>query len=571
MNPKIFTSILCFCLCLSISGCQTTSVTADLVLQNGRIYTVEDPNGVFEAIAIKGDKILNIGTNGELKTHINQTTTVIDLEGKTVIPGFIDSHAHFMNLGYLKLNLDLTKIKNWAEILEMVRTAVKNSKPGVWIEGRGWHQEKWEKLPKIMVEGYPVHKDLSTISPKNPVYLKHTSGHAILANQMAMHLAGIDNNTADPAGGRIIRDKKNQPTGIFLESAKDLIDNLLNESKKKRSEQEIEENDRQAFHLASKTCLQNGITSFHDAGSSFERIRFFKKMVGQRQSPIRLYVMISEKNDSLKKHLSYYKILNYGKNHLTVRAIKQYMDGALGVRGAWLLEPYSDLPSTSGLNDTPLNELRESAKLAMENGFQLCIHAIGDRGNQETINIYENVFGNSPNPGALRWRIEHAQHLHPDDILRFQRLGIIAAIQSIHCTSDGPWVPKRLGEKRSAEGAYVWQKLLKSGAVICNGTDAPVEDINPLANFYAAITRRLSDGSVFYPDQCMTRFQALRSYTIDAAYAAFEENIKGTLAPGKLADLVVFSKDIMTIADEEILSTEVLYTIIGGKILYKKN
>jgi predicted amidohydrolase YtcJ len=286
---------------------------------------------------------------------------------------------------------------------------------------------------------------------------------------------------------------------------------------------------------------------------------------------LNLYVMISEKNDSLKKHLSYYKILNYGKNHLTVRAIKQYMDGALGVRGAWLLEPYSDLPSTSGLNYTSLNELRESAKLAMENGFQLCIHAIGDRGNQETINIYENVFANSPNPGALRWRIEHAQHLHPDDILRFQRLGIIASIQSIHCTSDGPWVPKRLGEKRSAEGAYVWQKLLKSGAIICNGTDAPVEDINPLANFYAAVTRRLADGSVFYPDQCMTRFQALRSYTIDAAYAAFEENIKGTLAPGKLADLVVLSKDIMTIPDEEILSTEVLYTIIGGKILYKKN
>ena len=571
MNLKIFTSILCFCLCLSISSCQTTSVTADLVLQNGRIYTVEDPDHIFEAVAIKGDKIIRIGSNDEIKIYVNHTTSVIDLQGKTVIPGFIDSHAHFMNLGYLKLNLDLTKTKNWAEILEMVKTAVKNSKPGIWIEGRGWHQEKWEKLPETMVEGYPVHKDLSTISPNNPVYLKHTSGHAILANQMAMHLAGIDNNSADPAGGRIIRDKKNQPTGIFLENATDLIDNILNESKMKRSEQEIEENDRQAFHLASKTCLQNGITSFHDAGSSFERIRFFKKMIGHRQSPIRLYVMISEKNDSLKKHLSYYKILNYGKNHLTVRAIKQYMDGALGVRGAWLLEPYSDLPSTSGLNYTPLNELRESAKLAMENGFQLCIHAIGDRGNQETINIYENVFANSPNSGALRWRIEHAQHLHPDDILRFQRLGIIASIQSVHCTSDGPWVPKRLGEKRSAEGAYVWQKLLKSGAIICNGTDAPVEDINPLANFYAAVTRKLPDGSVFYPDQCMTRFQALRSYTIDAAYAAFEENIKGTLAPGKLADLVVLSKDIMTIADEEILSTEVLYTIIGGKILYMKN
>jgi predicted amidohydrolase YtcJ len=246
------------------------------------------------------------------------------------------------------------------------------------------------------------------------------------------------------------------------------------------------------------------------------------------------------------------------------------MDGALGVRGAWLLEPYSDLTTTSGLNDTPLDELRQVGQLAVDNGFQLCMHAIGDRGNQETINIYEELFGTSDGPAERRWRIEHAQHIDPEDIDRFHELGIIAAIQSIHCTSDGSWVPQRLGDKRSSEGAYVWQNLIKSGAIICNGTDAPVEDINPIENFYAAITRRLADGSTFYPDQCLTRFQALRSYTINAAYAGYEENIKGTLTRGKYADLVVLSKDIMTIPEEEILSTEILYTIIGGKILFKK-
>ena len=512
---------------------------------------------------------MKVGSNKEIEINITEKTTVIDLEGKTVVPGFIDSHAHFMNLGYLKLNLDLNNTKNWSEILAMVKSAVKKTSPGMWIEGRGWHQEKWDTLPRDMVEGYPIHKDLSNISPDNPVYLKHSSGHAILVNQKAMEAAGITSQTEDPDGGRLIRDAGNLPTGIFLETAKKYIDKALNKYKKQQSAESTEETDRRAYHLASKTCLQNGITTFHDAGSTFEEIQFFYKMVGQKQASIRLWVMINDDLDSLKKHLSSYKILNF-KDHLTVRAIKQYMDGALGVRGAWMLEPYSDLKTTSGLNDTPIDELRECAKLALDNGFQFCIHAIGDRGNRESIDIFEEIFSNSSNSSDLRWRIEHAQHLNIDDIPRFHELGIIAAIQSIHCTSDGPWVPQRIGPARSEEGAYVWQKLLKSDAKICNGTDAPVEDISPLINFHAAVTRRLPDGSQFYPDQCMSRYQALRSYTIDAAYAGFEEDLKGSLTPGKFADLVVLSKDIMTIPSEEILSTEVLYTIIGGKILYKK-
>jgi predicted amidohydrolase YtcJ len=561
--------ILIIIFSLYSSRCTRQSASADLVLKNGIIYTAEDPRSVHQAIAMKKDKIIQIGTNRGIENTITKKTAVIDLEGKTVLPGFIDSHAHFMNLGYLKLNLDLNDTKSWPEILMMVQEAAENTSPGVWIEGRGWHQEMWNVLPQNLVEGYPVHEKLSKISPQNPVYLKHKSGHAILVNKMAMDLAGINSDTPDPDGGRIIKDKDKRPTGIFIESAKKYIDNALDESKKKRSDMEKEESYRKAYHLASQECLQNGITTFHDAGSTFEKIRFFHRMVGQKQASVRLWVMVNDELDSLKKHIASYKILNF-KNHLTVRAIKQYMDGALGVRGAWLLEPYSDLNSTSGLNDTPLDKLRECAKLALDNGFQFCIHAIGDRGNQETLDIYEETFKTLAGPSDLRWRIEHAQHLDIKDIPRFHKLGVIAAIQSIHCTSDGPWVPQRIGDNRSAEGAYVWQKLLNSGAIICNGTDAPVEDINPLKNFYAAVTRKLPNGSSFYPEQSLTRYQALRSYTIDAAYAGFEEKIKGTLEPGKLADMVVLSRDIMTIPDEEILSTEILYTIVGGKVLYKK-
>jgi predicted amidohydrolase YtcJ len=265
-----------------------------------------------------------------------------------------------------------------------------------------------------------------------------------------------------------------------------------------------------------------------------------------------------------------YKIIGLGDNHLTVRAIKRIIDGALGSHGAWLLEPYTDMPASMGLNTEPLEEMKETARLAIEHGFQFCTHAIGDRANRETLDIYEEAFAAFPDKHDLRWRIEHAQHLHPADIPRFAELGVIASMQGCHCTSDGPWVPRRIGDKRAEEGAYVWRKLLQSGAIICNGTDAPVENVDPLANFYSSVTRQLPDGSQFYPDQCMTRAEALRSYTINAAYAAFEEEIKGSLSVGKLADITVLSQDILTVPAAEILDTEVLYTIVGGEIKYQR-
>ena len=568
---RIFVIItMVFIISCSFVSCIPNSAPADLILTNGKIITLDDQIPQAEAIAVKEGKISAVGSMSDIQPLIGSETEIIDLEGKLAIPAFIEGHAHFMSLGYSKMKLELGKTKTWDEMITMIRGAVKKAAPGEWILGRGWHQEKWKAIPEPIYEGYPVHNDISAVSPDNPVYLTHASGHAVLVNRMAMQLAGVTRETKDPPGGRIVRTADGQPSGVFLENADWLIYAKLEEAQQKRTTDEIEKEEQEALQLAQQTCLENGVATFHDAGESFKTIDFFKKMVDENELRIRLWVMIGEGNDSLKKHLTEYKIINRGDYHLTVRAIKRFMDGALGARGAWLFEPYSDLLSSKGLNTVTIEYLTETAEIAAENDFQLCTHAIGDRGNHETLNIYESVFKKYNNKKDLRWRIEHAQHLHPDDIPRFTQLGVLASMQPNHATSDGPWVPKRLGDRRSEQGAYVWQNLIKTGAKINVGTDAPVEDINTIANFYAAISRRLPDGSRFYPKQCMTREQALQAYTINNAYAAFEEDIKGTLTPGKLADITVLSNDILTVPEENILDTEILYTIVGGKVMYSQ-
>jgi predicted amidohydrolase YtcJ len=294
-----------------------------------------------------------------------------------------------------------------------------------------------------------------------------------------------------------------------------------------------------------------------------------KKMIDEGRMSNRLWVMLRVSNEALAANLAKYKTIDYGGGYLTVRAIKKAIDGALGPRGAWLLEPYADKPGDTGRNTTPVSEIAETAKLALEHGYQLCVHAIGDRANRETLNIFEEAF-KGRDGRSLRWRVEHAQHLNAADVPRFGKLGVIASMQGVHCTSDAPYVLARLGPKRAEEGAYVWQKLMQSGALVTNGTDAPVEDVSPIASYYSTVSRKLSDGSVFYPDQRMSRLEALKSYTINPAFAAFEEDSKGTLKVGKYADLVVLSKDILTVAESEIPSTEIRYTIVGGKVKYKR-
>jgi hypothetical protein len=335
---------------------------------------------------------------------------------------------------------------------------------------------------------------------------------------------------------------------------------------------QIEADLRQVIELAAQESLSKGLTTVSDAGSPPSTIEVMKQVVDERKLPLRVWMMIRETPDRLASDLPKYRTVNYGDKRFTVRAIKRAVDGALGSRGAWMLEPYADLPSTSGLNTDSLDDIRQTAELAITYDYQVAVHAIGDRGNREVLNIYEQTFRRHPEKAGRerRWRIEHAQHLDAADIPRFGTLGVIASMEGIHCTSDAPYVLARLGPKRAEEGAYVWQKLMKTGAVVANGTDAPVEDVDPVPSFYASVSRKVKDGSVFYPAQRMSRMEALRSYTINAAYADFDEDIKGSLRPGKLADITVFSKDIMTIPEDQIPSTEVLYTIVGGKVQYAR-
>jgi predicted amidohydrolase YtcJ len=546
---------------IATRAAQPQTAPADLVLRNGKIVTVDDDRPVAEALAVAGDTIAAVGPNQEIQRYIGRETKVIDLKGALATPGFIDAHVHFTGVGEAARNLKLSTAKNYDDIVQMVAAAAKKAKPGEWILGRGWHQEKWSEPPSPNVEGFPTHDALSRVSPNNPVWLTHASGHAGFANALAMKIAEVTPSTPDPTGGKILKDQKGNSTGLFNERAQSLISDALARDRATRTPAQIEADLRRVIDLAAQESLSKGLTTVSDAGSPPSTIEMMKKVVDERRLPLRVWMMIRETPDKLAADLPKYHI-----------GIKRAVDGALGSRGAWMLEPYADLTTTSGLNTDSLDDIRHTAELAVTYDYQLAVHAIGDRGNREVLNIYEDVFKRHPDKAGKdrRWRIEHAQHLNAADIPRFGRLGVIASMEGIHCTSDAPYVLARLGPKRAEEGAYVWQKLMQSGAVIANGTDAPVEDIDPIPSFYASVSRKLKDGTVFYPAERMTRMEALRSYTIGAAYADFDEGIKGSLRPGKLADITVFSKDIMSIPEDQIPSAHVLYTIVGGTVQYAR-
>ncbi|MFC1662159.1 amidohydrolase [Gemmatimonadota bacterium] len=557
-----FTGALVAGLCVLSAGCTGRSVeVADLVLHHGKVVTVDDATPDGEAVAVLNGRILAVGSDTEIDEYIGSGTEVIDLEGHLAIPGFIDSHVHFSGIGTSQLQLNLMDVANWDEVVEMVAAAVAEAEPGELITGRGWHQEKWDRVPEPNVDGLPLHPSLSAVSPENPVILRHASGHATYANGLAMEMSGIDADTPDPQGGEIVRDGQGNPIGVFRERAGRLLGPAQSNARPT--------DPREVMRLADAEVLSKGITSVHDAGVGFETIDLYKEMIDAGELGVRMNAMIRLGNEELRARFPEYKVQNYGDHHLRVSTIKISIDGALGPHGAWLLEPYEDLPTSSGLNTAPVPDVEEAARIAAELDLQLAVHAIGDRANRESLDIMEATFEAFGGISDRRWRIEHSQHLHPDDIPRFSELGVIPSMQGIHCTSDATYVLERLGEKRAEEGAYVWQKLMAAGSTIPNGTDAPVEDVSALASYYSTVSRALKDGSVFFPDQRMSRMEALESYTINGAYASFEEDIKGTLTPGKLADITVLSKDILTIPEEEILTTDVVYTIVGGDVKYR--
>ena len=508
------TSVILTGFCVLWAGCSAPSgQTADLILHSGTVVTVDDAVSDGEALAVLDGRILAVGSNDEIDAYKGSGTELIDLDGQLAIPGFIDSHVHFSGIGTAQLQLKLMDVANWDEVVEMVAAAVAEAEPGELIAGRGWHQEKWDRTPEPNVDGLPFHQTLDAVSPDNPVLLGHASGHATYANGRAMEMAGIDATTPDPQGGEIVRDSEGNPIGVFREYASRLLGPARANAR--------EPDPREVMELADREVLSKGITSVHDAGVGFGTIDLYKEMIDEGALGVRMNAMIRTGNEELRARFPDYKTDNYGDHNLRVGTIKISIDGALGPHGAWLLEPYEDLPSSSGLNTAPVPNVEEAARIAAELGLQIAIHAIGDRANQESLDIFEATFAAFPGNDDRRWRIEHSQHLHPDDIPRFGAMGVLPSMQGIHCTSDAPYVLERLGEQRAEEGAYVWQKLMATGATIPNGTDAPVEDVSALDSYYSTVSRVLKDGTVFFPDQRMSRMEALESYTINGAYAAF--------------------------------------------------
>ncbi len=550
-------------------GCSGSDNSLDLLITNADIYPVSSTKVEYDAIGVKDGKIVALGKAEDLKIAYANVASELDAKGQFLMPGFIEGHGHYSGLGKSIQNLNFLKDTSWQQITAKVESKVKDLEPGAWIYGRGWHQEKFTVAPEQSEQKYPTHHSISEIAPDHPVILVHASGHSLFANEKAMELAGVNLETPDPDGGKIIRDRDKNAIGVFEERAMTAIRRTYEDYLAEMPEAERKAIWKEAIKLAESEALGKGITSFQDAGSKFYELEWYEEMARNGELDIRLWVMARHSAEELNGKISDYRMLGVGDGFYSCRALKSELDGALGAHGAWMLEEYADKEGFYGQNTTEVSEVEKIAKIAYDNNMQLCVHAIGDKANRLTLDIFE-AYKNRDTVQDLRWRVEHAQHLHPDDIPRFKTIGAIASMQGVHCTSDAPFVETRLGHERSEEGAYAWRSLLDAGAVVVNGTDAPVEDVDPMASIYASVTRKRTNPDMeFIPQQRMTREEALYSYTMAPAYAGFEENEKGSIDVGKYADFVILDKNLLTCSDEELLSANILYTIVGGEIKYQ--
>lgn len=566
---KTYYLFLLLAVFLAIS-CQESTPALDSLIINANIYSVVEDEVAYDAIGIKDGRISILGSSEVLKKSIDEKTKVIDAKGEFLMPGFIEGHGHYSNLGKSLQNLNFLIDTSWQQITAKVAEKLKTIDDGEWVYGRGWHQEKFSILPEDALGKYPTHESISSLSNENPVILIHASGHSLFANEKAMQLAGVTQETPDPVGGKIIKDRSGQPIGIFEERAMTPIWNAYQEYLDEMPKEKRKALWKEAIKYAEEDCLKKGITSFQDAGSKFHELQWYEEMAKNGEHNLRLWVMVRHSAEEMTGKLSKLRMLGVGDGFYTCRAIKSELDGALGAHGAWLLEPYEDKKEFYGQNTTEVSEVEKIAQLAYDNNMQLCVHAIGDKANRATLDIFEK-YKMKDEEADLRWRVEHAQHLHIDDIPRFKKLGAIASMQGVHCTSDAPFVETRLGHERASEGAYAWRSLLDAGAVVVNGTDAPVEDVNPLSSIYASVTRRRENPSMeFIPEQRMTRKEALYSYTMAPAFAAFQEGEKGSIEVGKYADFVVLDRNILTCNEDDIEKIEIIHTIVGGEIKYSK-
>jgi len=541
-----------------LAKCSGLLAAPDLILHGGRIYTLDARDRVVEAVAIEGARIAAVGPDEATLALAGPATIRMDLGGRSVLPGLIDAHGHLSGLAAALRNVDLVGTRSYEAVIERVAARARSTPPGQWVLGRGWDQNDWPE------QVFPHHEALSRAVPDHPVYLTRIDGHAGLANAAALALAGLARSTPDPPGGRIERDRATgEPTGVLVDRAQGLVTRHIPPP----AREELRGLVRQAI----AQCLAAGLTSVHEPGVGAATIDLYGEMIDAGEFDLRLYAMIGAgEREALERYFERGPIVGYGEGRLTVRAIKVVMDGALGSRGAALLEPYRDDPDNVGLLTTTPEELERLLARAIPRGFQVATHAIGDRANRLVLDAYEAALARRNDRPGLRLRIEHAQVLAVEDIARLCRLGVIPSMQATHATSDMYWAGDRLGPERLA-GAYAWRKFLKAGCRIANGSDFPVEGVSPLWGVYAAITRQDHDGwpeGGWRPEERMTRTEALRSFTIDAAYAAFEENEKGSIEPGKFADLVVLSADVMTVPPGEILKSRVEMTFLGGKLVY---
>lgn len=543
---------------------------ADLIISGANIYSFDSLMHHYEALAVKDGRILALGNAEEMEAYRGAATQTITLHGEMLIPGLIEGHGHFLSMGRSLRELQLLDTRSYREIIDSVKQRLTGLNAGEWLRGRGWHQEKWDVAPKKNVKGFPVHDALSAVSPDNPVILHHASGHAILVNQKAMEMAGITDSTPDPPGGVIVRDENGHATGVFEENAEALIADKYEEYLAGRSAEEKKADFEKTLQMAEAHCLENGITAFHDAASTIEEIKMIKAYQKEKGLKVRLDLMIYGPVEDVLTYLDTVPPDTAGEpGFLFVNSVKLFYDGALGSRGALMFEPYNDDPGNTGQRTIDTADFYRVAQSAASRGYQLCTHAIGDRANHEVLNAYERIYAKYPETRHLRWRIEHAQHLAPEDQPRFATLPVIASMQSIHCISDAPYVIARIGEKRARQGAYVWRRLLDSGALVMEGTDVPVERLDPFANIYAAVSRKSADGSAFFPEQAKTREEELRSYTAVNAYGLFMDSWKGRLEPGMAADFTIIDQDLLKCPENVIRKAQVLFTIVNGKILYR--
>jgi predicted amidohydrolase YtcJ len=561
MHRALLRTIVAGSLLTALAACQSRPAVepATLIVHNARVYTARDTQPDAEAVAVRGDRIVLVGSNASALALRGDKTRVIDAKGATLLPGLQDAHGHFTGLGASLQALHLRGTTSYDQIVEMVAERAAKARPGEWILGRSWDQNDWA------VKDWPTHEKLTAVSPNNPVYLTRVDGHAALVNKAALEAAGISKATQDPAGGRLIRDANREPVGVLIDNAQGLVASKIPPISSEQLDEQI--------LLADGETRRLGLTMVHDAGTDPATVEAYKRLIDAGKLKTRLYVMLRGSMTTLEPEFKKGPLINYAEHRLAVRAIKIVADGALGSRGAALLAPYADEPSNTGLMTTPPQEIYEQTLAASRAGFQTCVHAIGDRANRVTLDTFERVQREVPGSRELRMRVEHAQILAAPEIPRFARLNVIASMQSTHATSDMPWVATRLGPERTAAGAYAWQKLMKTGVVLANGSDFPVEEPNPLLGFYAAITRQDPAGQPeggWMPDERMSRLEALKSFTSNAAYAAHSEKDLGSIEAGKLADMVLLDRNIMTVEPRDILTTNVIVTIVGGEVSYEK-